>query len=206
MTASSFSPVIAGGRPPCRPCPFGGSKPGNCPFSGQDTFILCERAEHVEQQFTRLRCGVHAFGQRSERDMSLTQRIDDGQQLRQRSAEPIQLPDNQHAARLNERQHQGQASAIILGARCAILEQVGRSDASGQQRIVLYAGPFVDRGRRIRARRRQACAENQRLNNFPMLYHSRIVFRAIFRGVYERFWRLNGACRKAAVPRQSGYA
>jgi hypothetical protein len=59
------------------------------------------------------------------------------QQVRQRAAEPIQLPDDQHVARAHKRQRGDQAGAIILSARGAVLEQVALVDAGDQQRVAL---------------------------------------------------------------------
>ncbi len=63
--------------------------------------------------------------------------VDDGEQVRERAAESIQLPDNQDIARADELERLGQARSVVLGAGGVILEQLPGIDASGQQRIAL---------------------------------------------------------------------
>ncbi len=70
MTASSFSPAIAGGQS------------GDHALSGQGAPVLRERAKRMEQQLSRRRAGIHAFGERSEGDLPFSPRVDDGQQMR----------------------------------------------------------------------------------------------------------------------------
>ncbi len=60
-----------------------------------------------------------------------------GQQVRQRSAEPVQLPDHQAVARPDESERIGQAGTIAATAAGPILEQVPLVDAGGEERVTL---------------------------------------------------------------------
>jgi hypothetical protein len=57
--------------------------------------------------------------------------------MRQRSTQPIELPDNKDVARVDERQHLDQPRSIVLGAGGVIFEQVPAVNARGQQRVAL---------------------------------------------------------------------
>ena len=57
--------------------------------------------------------------------------------MRQRSAQPIQLPDDEYVARAHERQRLYQPRPIILGAGGVILKQVSTVNARRQQRVAL---------------------------------------------------------------------
>jgi hypothetical protein len=81
-----------------------------------------ERTKHVEQQLAGRLGGVHAFRQRTERDLLFLERVDDGQQMGERSPEAIQLPDNQDIASLHKVQRFGQTGTVILGPRGVIRE------------------------------------------------------------------------------------
>jgi hypothetical protein len=94
----------------------GGGQSRHDAFTCQGTLILGERTEHMKQQFARRRRGIHAFGERTEGNLFFLQRVHDGEQMRQRSAQPIQLPDDKHVARLHERQRLDQPRSIVLGA------------------------------------------------------------------------------------------
>jgi len=60
-----------------------------------------------------------------------------GEQMRQRTAEAIELPNDKHVAGADEIQRPGQPGAITLGAGGVVLEQVPVIDASREQRITL---------------------------------------------------------------------
>jgi hypothetical protein len=57
--------------------------------------------------------------------------------MRQRSAQAIQLPDDEYVARTHERQGLYQPRPIILGAGGVILKQVPTVNARRQQRLAL---------------------------------------------------------------------
>jgi hypothetical protein len=59
------------------------------------------------------------------------------QQVRQRAAEAIQLPNDETVARLEERQRFGETGAILSAAAGMVLEQVRRIHAGRQQRVTL---------------------------------------------------------------------
>ena len=59
------------------------------------------------------------------------------QQVRQRSAEPVQLPDDQAIAGSDERKRLGQTGTIAAATADPILEQVTLIDAGGEQRVTL---------------------------------------------------------------------
>jgi hypothetical protein len=108
MTASSFSPAMAGGRPPTRPRRLAAARPCDDTLAGQGPLILRKRAEHMEQQ-----CD-------SER------------------AEPIQLPDDpaRRLGAQTPARRSGRGDPI-LSARGAVLEQVALVGAGDQQRVAL---------------------------------------------------------------------
>jgi hypothetical protein len=91
----------------------------------------------MEQQLARCRGGVHAFGQRTKGYPLVLQRIHDGEQVRQRAAKPIQLPDDKNVARARECQRLRQTRPIILGPGGVILEQMAGIDTRRQQRVAL---------------------------------------------------------------------
>jgi len=61
--ASSFSSLMAWGRPPPFPAPFGGGQPSLDAFLRQSTFVLGECPKHTEQERTLWRSGIHPLGQ-----------------------------------------------------------------------------------------------------------------------------------------------
>src|SRR3546814_11056459 len=71
--------------------------------SRQRSLVLGGRAEQREQQLAMRRGGIHLFGQRPEDDAAFLEVGDDRQQVRQRAAEPIELPDNQRVDRKSTR-------------------------------------------------------------------------------------------------------
>ena len=112
-------------------------KPGLHPLLDQGPLELRERAEYVEQQLALRRGGVHLLGQRPEGDAPRLEVSHRGQQMGQRSAQPIQLPDDQAVARSDECQRLGQTGTIATAAADTVLEQVTLIDAGGQQRVTL---------------------------------------------------------------------
>jgi hypothetical protein len=91
----------------------------------------------VEQQFTLRRSGVDLLGERAERDATLFEAGDRCQQMRQRSAEPVELPNDQTVARPNEGERLAQPGPIIAAAARAILEDMPLIDPRREQCIAL---------------------------------------------------------------------
>ena len=116
---------------PCR------GQSGLNPFLDQRAFELRERPENVEQQLALRRGGIHLFGKRTKGDAALLQIGHRGEQMRQRSAEPVQLPDHQAVARSDEGQRLGQPGTVATASSRAILEQVALIDPGGEQRVTL---------------------------------------------------------------------
>jgi len=81
------------------PAPPRRRKPGLHPFLDQRPLELRQRAEDMEEKLTLGRRRVHLLGQRTEGDAALFEVGYRGEQVGQRSAEPVQLPDNQTVAR-----------------------------------------------------------------------------------------------------------
>src|SRR3546814_5782416 len=83
------------------------------PLPRQRSLVLGERAEQREQQLAMRRGGIHLFRQRPEGDAAFLEVGDDRQQVRQRAAEPIELPDNQRVAVVHVVEAGYQAGAIV---------------------------------------------------------------------------------------------
>jgi hypothetical protein len=83
---------------------------------------LRECPDDVKQQLALRHGGVDLFGERAESETALLQIRYRGQQMRQGSAEPIQLPDHQAIAGADERQRLAQAGAVATTAARAVLE------------------------------------------------------------------------------------
>ena len=99
---------------------------------------LGKRAEDVEHEHPARRGGVDLLGERSETDTARCQFADLLDQVAHRTAEPVELPHDQHVARANEFERPRQARAVVLRAGSMILEQMPRIDAGGEQRIALW--------------------------------------------------------------------
>jgi hypothetical protein len=124
----------AAAMPTATPCR---GQSGLDPFLDQRAFELRERPENVEQQLALRRGGIHLLGQRTKGDATLLQIGHRGQQMRQRSAEPVQLPDHQAVARSDESQRLGQPGTVTAASSRVILEQVALIDPGGEQRVTL---------------------------------------------------------------------
>ena len=98
ITAAEFLGIDREGTPAPTPATARGRKSGLHPFLDQRPFELRQRAEDMEQKLTLRRRGVHLLGQRTERDAALLEVGYRGQEVRQRSAKPVQLPDHQTVA------------------------------------------------------------------------------------------------------------
>ena len=115
----------------------GRREPSLYPLLDQRPLELRQRAEDVEQEFTLWRRGVHLFGQGTEADAASPEVGDCGEEVRQRSTETVQLPDNQAIAGSGKSKRLGQTGTITAAAADPILEQVTLIDAGGQQSITL---------------------------------------------------------------------
>ena len=60
-----------------------------------------------------------------------------GEEVRQRSAEPVQLPDDQAVASFDESQRLGEAGTIAAAAGGPILKKVALVDPGGEKRVAL---------------------------------------------------------------------
>src|SRR3546814_3928902 len=77
------------------------------------------------------------FGQRPEGDAAFLEVGDDRQQVRQRAAEPIELPDNQRVAGVHVVEAGFQAGAIVARTGSLVGVEVPLIDTSGRERIAL---------------------------------------------------------------------
>ena len=96
-----------------------------------------KRAEDVEHQLPLRGRGVHLLSQAAERDVPRLEIRDRGQQVRQRAAEPVELPDHQAVAGPEKRQGLGQPGAVATAAACPVFEQVALVDAGREQCVTL---------------------------------------------------------------------
>lgn len=99
-------------------------KPGLYPFLDQRPLELRQRAEDMEKKLPLGRRGVHLLGQRTEGDAALLEVGYRGEKVGQRSAKPVQLPDNQTVAGAYESKRLGQAGAITATAAGSTLKQL----------------------------------------------------------------------------------
>ena len=86
------------------------------PFLDQRPLELRKRTENVEQQLALWRRGVDLLSQRSEGDTALPEPRYRVQEVWQRTAKPIQLPDHQAIAGTNKGECFGQPDAITTAA------------------------------------------------------------------------------------------
>jgi hypothetical protein len=100
------------------------SETGLNPFLDQRPFELRQRPEDVKQELALRGRGVHLFGKRTEGDAACFQIGHCREEMGERSAEPIQLPDDQAIARPDESQRFGQSRPISTAAAGPILEQM----------------------------------------------------------------------------------
>src|SRR5208283_983880 len=113
------------------------SEPGLDPLLDQRPLELGEGAENVEQEFALRGGRVHLLGQRAESDAARLEIGHRGKKVRQRSAEPVQLPDDQAVASLDESQRLGETGMIAAAAGGPILKQVALVDPGGEKRVTL---------------------------------------------------------------------
>jgi|SRR5271166_9171 len=114
--------INGNGAPSAPPAAASRGKASLHPFLDQRPLELCKRTENVEQQFALWRGRVDLLSQRSECDAALLEPCYRVQEMRQRTAEPIQLPDHQAVAGTNKRECFGQAGAITAAAARPVVE------------------------------------------------------------------------------------
>src|SRR3546814_12736352 len=81
------------------------------------------------------RIGVHRLGQRPEGDGPGPEFADDGEEMGERSAEQIQLPDHEGVTLLQVREAGLEYRPVVAGARNLADEQMELVDAGRTQRI-----------------------------------------------------------------------
>ena len=99
--------------------------------------VLRQRAEDREQEFALGRGGVHALGQRAERDAAVSQLPDDGEEVGQRATETIEFPHHEGVALPELLETCPQPRAVVPRPLSAVLVQVALVDACGKQRVAL---------------------------------------------------------------------
>ena len=84
---------------------------------------LRDGPEHVKDEHAA-RCGrVDALGQRDQPDPASLELLGSGDQLRERTRQPVELPDHQSVALAQHvAEDTGELGAIVTGARCALGE------------------------------------------------------------------------------------
>ncbi len=87
------------------------------------------------------------LGERPEGHLLVLERVHDGEQVRQRTAESIQFPDHKNIAGAHEFERLRQAHPVVLGTRGVILEQMTSIDADGEQRVALQVRALPIGGR-----------------------------------------------------------
>src|ERR1700676_4017072 len=116
---------------PCR------GKSGLDPFLDEGPFELSERPKNVKQKLALWRSGIHLFGQRTKGDTALLEVSYRGEEMGQRSAEPVQLLDDQAITGLDESQRLAQASTVTAAPGDPILKQVTFVHPGGEKRVTL---------------------------------------------------------------------
>ena len=137
--ASSCSALMARGRPPFSP-PLGGRQPGHDPFLGQGPFILRQRAEETEQEGPVRRGRIHLFGQGTKRHALNLEGEDNLQEMRERTAQAVQFPDDQAIAGVDIGEGLLEPRAIIPRAAGLVGKQLPGIHTSREQGIALQVG------------------------------------------------------------------
>jgi hypothetical protein len=91
----------------------------------------------VKQKLALWRGGIHLFGQRTKGDTALLEVSYRGEEMWQRSTEPVQLPDNQTIAGFDESQRLGQTSTVTAAPGDPVLKQVAFVHPGGDERVTL---------------------------------------------------------------------
>ena len=126
-----------GGTAATTPPAPGGGETGFDALLSEGTFKLSQRSKYMKQELSLRSRGVHLFGQRTESDASCFKFVHRGQQMWQRAAETIQLPDDQTIARTDECQRSRQTGAISPSAAGVILEQMAFIHPGSQECVAL---------------------------------------------------------------------
>ena len=95
---------------------------GTGSFADEVALELSECAENVKDEPSAWRRGVDRFCQRAEADAACFQAVHRLDQVRQRAAEPIELPHSQDIAVSHEAQRSFQSRAIGFGSGRLVLE------------------------------------------------------------------------------------
>lgn len=95
---------------------------GASSFADEVALELSERAENVKNEPSAWRRGVDRFCQRAEADAARFQAVHRLDQVRQRTAEPIELPHRQDIAVSHEAQRSFQSRAVGFGSGRFVLE------------------------------------------------------------------------------------
>src|SRR5208337_3442787 len=113
----------------------GGCETGARAFADEIAFKLAERAEYVKDQTTAGRCRINRFGQRPQSNAAFFQLAHGLDQVRKRSPEPIELPNDEDVAlsRIGERLDQPRTISLRAG-RLVLKSPVA---AGGAQRVKL---------------------------------------------------------------------
>ena len=127
--------------PASMPAPaLGGVEAGLDALAGQGALELRQRAEHLEQELALRAGGVDPLGEGTERHVAFLQPVHRRQQMGQRPAQAVELPDDQTIARPQERQRFRQSRPIVTAAAGVILEQVAFIDPGAKKSVSLEVG------------------------------------------------------------------
>ena len=135
--SGEFLGIDRWGTPAPTPPPTRCRKSGLHPFLDQRPLELRQRAEDMEKKLTLGCRGVHLLGQRTEGDAAFLEAGYRGEEVGQRSAEPVQLPDNQTVVGAYESKRLGQAGSVAATTTGSILKQVTLVDTGGEERVAL---------------------------------------------------------------------
>ena len=119
--------------PPMSPPALGGVEAGLDALAGQGALELRQRAEHLEQELALRAGGVDLLGEGTERNLAFLQPVHRRQQMGQRAAQAVELPDDQAIARPQERQRFRQSRPVVTAAAGVILEQVAFIDPGARR-------------------------------------------------------------------------
>lgn len=86
--------------------------PGHHPLAGRRPLELRQGAEDRKQQLAVRRGGIHLLAQRAKRDTALLEILDDGEEVHQRAAESVELPDDEAVSRTQDAEALLQADAL----------------------------------------------------------------------------------------------
>lgn len=133
-TAPSFS---AARRRPAAAAPAAAScrKPRLHTLLDQRALELGESAADLEQEFPLRRSCIHLLCQRPKGDAPRLEIRHRGQQMRQRSTEPIQLPHHLAISGPNEGKRACQTGSVAAAATGPIFKQVTFIDAGSQKGV-----------------------------------------------------------------------